>query len=183
MKRIGLMAVATATLLVPSFVLVGNAGAANPHGTPPGHGGDPNASCGHHSPGKPDDQCNSANLPFSEGCQHGQAPNQNPHCEDEGQPTGKPPGGGPGGGPTGGPTPSGGAGGVAGAQAPGGVDAAENKLAAAAAQGKGGGKLPFTGLETLWLALLGAAMLGSGLALRARSGHSVRRVRTRIGSD
>src|SRR5688572_23934647 len=79
MKRIGL-AVVSAGLLVPSLAFVGNAGAANPHGTPPGLGGDPNASCGGSSGGKPEN-CNSANLPFSQGCQHGQAPNQNPHCE------------------------------------------------------------------------------------------------------
>jgi hypothetical protein len=46
--------------------------------------------------------------------------------------------------------------------------------AAGAAQGAAAGadQLAFTGLETLWLALLGAAMLASGLALRARSKSS-----------
>ena len=176
MKRVVLAAV-SAGLLVPSFALVSNAGAANPHGTPPGHGGDPNASCGGSSGGKPDN-CNSANLPFSEGCQNGQAPNQNPHCE--GATTNTPPGGNPGGNNPGSsgtnptasnPAAGGPAGGVAGAQGQGGANA-ENKLAAEAAQGAAGGKLPFTGLETLGLLLLGAGMLASGLALRARSGSS-----------
>jgi hypothetical protein len=170
MKRIVLMAVVSAGLMVPGLALVSNAGAANPHGTPPGQGGDPNASCGGSSGGKPDN-CNSANLPFSEGCQHGQAPAQNPHCQQQGTTTTNPPNN-----PS---TPSGSnpaaagqqAGGVAGAQAQGGANA-ENQPAASAAQGGAGGKLAFTGLETLWLALLGAGMLASGLALRARSGSS-----------
>jgi hypothetical protein len=180
MKRVVLAAI-SAGLLVPSVALVGNAGAANPHGTPPGQGGDPNASCGGSSGGKPDN-CNSANLPFSEGCQNGQAPNQNPHCE--GTTTNTPPGGSPGGNNPGGnpggnnpglnptaanPGAGGPAGDVAGAVEQGG---AENKLAADAARGGAGGKLPFTGLETLWLLLLGAGMIASGLAVRARSGSS-----------
>jgi hypothetical protein len=170
MKRIVLMAVASAGLLVPSLALVSNAGAANPHGTPPGHGGDPNASCGGSSGGKPD-HCNSENLPFSEGCQHGQAPAQNPHCQDQGTTTTNPPKN-PGTNPSASnPGSADQAGGVAGAEGQGGANA-ENKLAAKAAQGAAGGKLPFTGLETLWLALLGAGMLASGLALRARSGSS-----------
>jgi hypothetical protein len=171
MKRIVLMAVVSAGVLVPSLALVSNAGAANPHGTPPGHGGDPNASCGGSSGGKPDN-CNSQDLPFSEGCQHGQAPNQNPHCE--GQAVTTPPGDKPGITPSpSAPAAGAPAGGVAGAEAEGqGGPSAENKLAAEAAQGGAGGKLPFTGLETLWLALLGAGMLASGLALRARSGSS-----------
>jgi hypothetical protein len=176
MKRIFLMAVVSAGVLVPSLVLVSNAGAANPHGTPPGHPGavDPNASCGGSSGGKPSGQCNSQNLPFSEGCQHGQAPNQNPHCQ--GQAVTTPPGDKPGITPSpSAPAAGAPAGGVAGAEGQGGAQGgpdAENKLAAKAAQGAAGGKLPFTGLETLWLTLLGAGMLASGLALRARSGSS-----------
>lgn len=170
MKRIALMAVVSAGVLVPSLALVSNAGAANPHGTPPGQGGDPNASCGGSSGGKPD-HCNSENLPFSEGCQHGQAPAQNPHCQ-QGTTTTNPPGTNPGTNPSANaPASAGQAGGVAGAEGQGGANA-ENKLAAKAAQGAAGGKLPFTGLETLWLALLGAGMLASGLALRARSESS-----------
>jgi hypothetical protein len=174
MKRIVLTAVVSAGLMVPSLALVSNAGAANPHGTPPGHGGDPNASCGGSSGGKPD-SCNSQNLPFSEGCQHGQAPVQNPHCQGT-TTNGNGPGTNPGANPSinpgaNAPSAAGQAGGTAGALAQGGVNA-ENKLAASAAQGGAGGKLAFTGLETLWLALLGAGMLASGMALRARSGRS-----------
>jgi hypothetical protein len=169
MKRIVLMAVVSAGLMVPGLALVGNAGA-----SPPGNpSGDSNASCGVSGPGggKPDDQCNSANLPFSQGCQNGQAPAQNPHCQQQGTPTTNPPNN-PGTTPTGSnPAASGQAGGVAGAEGQGGANA-ENKLAASAAQGAAGGKLPFTGLETLWLALLGAGMLASGLVLRTRSGSS-----------
>jgi hypothetical protein len=33
-------------------------------------------------------------------------------------------------------------------------------------------QLPFTGLNAVWLALMGAGLLGTGLALRARSGSS-----------
>jgi hypothetical protein len=56
-----------------------------------------------------------------------------------------------------------------------------NKLAANAAQGGAGGKLPFTGLDALWLALLGAGMLAAGLALRARSGRSASVLRHYVG--
>ncbi len=50
----------------------------NPHGDKT----DPNASC-QHTPtgqGKPSGECNDQGLPQSEGCLHGQAPEQNPHC-------------------------------------------------------------------------------------------------------
>jgi hypothetical protein len=177
--KIRLAATLIAALLVPAFVIVSGAGADNPHGVPPGQGGDPNASCGGTSGGKPPN-CNSPNLPFSEGCQHGQAPVQNPHCEPS---NGTPPGTTttPSGSSTpASPAPAAGAqapqSGVAGAVEQGGAGAnqgdAQNKLAAQAAREGAGGKLPFTGLETLWLALFGAAMLGTGLALRARSGSS-----------
>jgi hypothetical protein len=176
MKRIVLMVVVAAGLLVPSAVLVSNAAADNPHGTPPGQGGDPNASCGHAGGGKPDDQCNSANLPFSEGCQHGQAPQQNPHCEGTNTTTTSTT-------PTTPSTSTPASQGVAGAQGQGGVAGeSNNKQAANAAQGGGGSsKLPFTGLDTLWLALLGAGMLASGLALRARSGRSASVLRHYVG--
>jgi hypothetical protein len=50
---------------------------------------------------------------------------------------------------------------------------AENNPAGQSARGGGaGGKLAFTGLETLWLALFGGAMLATGLVLRARTGSS-----------
>jgi hypothetical protein len=176
MKRILLMAVVSAGLLVPSLALVSNAGAHPGHhtGTPPGQGGAPsgdtNASCGGGSGGKPDN-CNSQNLPFSDGCQHGEAPNQNPHCQGP-APAGDKPGTTPS---PSAPAAGAPAGGVAGAEGQGGAQGgpdAENKLAAKAAQGAAGGELPFTGLETLWLTLLGAGMLASGLALRARSRSS-----------
>jgi hypothetical protein len=167
MKRIALMAVVSATLVVPSLALVGTAGAANPHNfgegqNSPGQGGDPNASCS-------DRPCNSPNLDFSEGCQNGQAPTHNPHCQPQEGTTTTPTS------PSTTPsasTPAGQAGGVAGAKAKGGENA-ENQVAAGAAQGgNAAGQLAFTGLDALWLALLGAGMLASGLALRARSGSS-----------
>jgi hypothetical protein len=149
MKKIVLMLTVAVGLLVPTALFVGNAGAS------PG-GGD--ASCG--TPNAP--PCNSEDLPYSEGCQNGQAPSQNPHCTPAEETTPV----------TATPTASSSpAGQVAGAQGQGG---AANAQAAGAAQGgSGAAELPFTGLETLWLALLGAGMLGSGLALkRARSDHS-----------
>jgi hypothetical protein len=168
MKRIVLMVVVAAGLLVPSSVLVSSAGAKDQHpdGNSPGQGGAPSgdtsATCGGSSGGKPTGNCSSKGLPFSDGCQHGQAPNQNPHCEgtQETATTTSPV--------TSTPAATAPAGGAAGAENKG----ANNKLAASAAQGGSGGKLPFTGLETLWLSLLGAGMLASGLALRARSGSS-----------
>ena len=57
----------------------------NPHGDKT----DPNASC-QHTPtgqGKPSGECNDQGLPQSEGCQHGQAPFQNPHCTTTTVPT------------------------------------------------------------------------------------------------
>ena len=171
MKRIFLMLVVGVGLLVPSMLIVGQAGAANPHGSPPGQGGaDPNASCGGSSGAKPS-SCNSENLPFSEGCQHGQAPVQNPHCQPENVTTT----------PTTPTTPStpttagAPAGGTAGETAAGGSQGAGQGAgagpgAAGAAQGgNAAGQLAFTGLDALWLALLGAGLLGSGLVLRTRS--------------
>jgi hypothetical protein len=159
MKRIVLMAVVAAGLLVPSTAFVSNAGADNPHGTPPGQG-DTNASCGGSSGAKPD-SCNSANLPFSEGCaDHGQGQNQtqNPHCQQTtttSTPSASIPA----------PTAAPGAG-AAGAENQGAANPANAKAAGAA---QGGGNLPFTGLDAVWLALLGAGLLASGLALWARS--------------
>jgi hypothetical protein len=171
MKRIVLMTVVAAGMLVPSFALVSSAGAENPHDfgngqNPPGQpGGDPsgNAGCSGGNGQKPD-HCNSPNLDFSEGCQqHGssQNVNQNPHCEETNTPNPVTPS-------TSAPATATPGQGVAGAQNQGGPNAA-NAKAAQAAQGAAGGNLPFTGLDTLWLALLGAGLLASGLALWARS--------------
>jgi hypothetical protein len=172
MKRIVLMAVVSAGLLVPGLALVSNAGAANPHGDSPGQGGaDPDASCGGSSGAKPP-SCHSENLPFSEGCEHGQAPVQNPHCNPGDNVTTTPTT------PTTPSTPTSGApaGGTAGETGAGGSQGAsqgEGPGAAGAAQGgNAAGQLAFTGLDALWLALLGAGLLGSGLALRARYGSS-----------
>jgi hypothetical protein len=147
MKRIFLMLLVAAGLLVPSLVFVGNAGASP--------SGDPNASCGVENP------CNSPGLTYSEGCQNGAAPSHNPHCVTTTTPT-----------PT--PTPT-----ATPAVTPAGEKGARDKAAAETAQGgepaQGGeaaGELAFTGVDAGWLALLGAAMLASGLALRARSRSS-----------
>jgi hypothetical protein len=161
MKRIVLMTAVSAGLLVPSAAFVSNAGAENPHnGTPPGQGGDANAGCDEGSPGgKPSGDCQSANLPFSNGCNSSSSPH-NPHCEGtQGTPTTSPS--------VSAPTAPAPAGGAAGAEKQGAANPA-NQKAARAAQG-GGGNLPFTGLDAMWLALLGAGLLVSGLALWARS--------------
>jgi hypothetical protein len=155
MKRIVLMTVVAAGMLVPSAVLVSSAGATKqPGASSPGQGGQPsgdtNASCS----GRP---CNSENLPYSNGC-NSSSESHNPHCTQPAEPT----------------TPTASAPatatpvtGVAGTKNQGGPNAA-NAKAAQAAQG-GGGNLPFTGLDAVWLALLGAGLLASGLALWARS--------------
>jgi hypothetical protein len=170
MKRILLMLGIGGALLVPSAVLLaGGAQAANPHGTPPGQGGDPNASCGGSSGGKPSD-CNSQDLPFSEGCQHGQAPVQNPHCQPATTttetttttPT-----------QTTAPAASTPASGVAGATESGNTKGATNSGnvgAATSAQSASPVKqLAFTGLNAAWLVIVGTALLGTGLILRGRS--------------
>lgn len=153
MKRIYLIMVVALGVLATSAVLVGQAGAANPHGPK----GDPTSSCGGSSGAKPSGLCDNAGLPQSEGCQHGQAPVQNPHCT-----------------PTTASTPT--------TPAPPAVAAEEDEdnvagekadkdqpAGAAARPGEAGEELAFTGAETVWLALLGAAMLTAGLVLRARA--------------
>jgi len=162
MKRIILMVVVGAGMLVPSAALVGEAGAANPHGPK----GDPTASCGSSGGGKPSGLCQDQPLPQSQGCQHGQAPVQNPHCQQPSSsvtttPTTTP---------TAGSAPAEQSRRVAGQTR----SEDENQPAGAAAQAgsAAGGKLAFTGSETLWMSLLGAAMLASGLALRVRSRNS-----------
>ena len=147
MKRIFLMLVVAAGLLIPSLALVGSAGAAKPT---------EDSSCGGGSGGAP---CNNPNLPNSSGCNVNSSPS-NPHCQPAATTT-----------PT--TTPAGAAPAQQGAGNQGGSGA--NEGAAGAAQGgdAAGEELPFTGIETLLLALLGAGMLASGLALRARSESSL----------
>ena len=163
MKRITLTLAVAGALLVPALLLTGSAGAANPHGPK----GDPNASCGGGNGGPP---CSDPGLPQSEGCLHGQAPVQNPHCQPAPGATGITPAA-----PTpvstpapapatSGPKP---AQGVAGAEA--GKQASGNRGTAAAVGGKQIQELPFTGLSAVWLALIGAGMLALGLVLRART--------------
>jgi hypothetical protein len=157
MKRFVLLFMVAAGLMVPAAVFAGPAVADNPHGDK----SDPSASCG--KPGGP--PCQDANLPQSQGCQHGNAPNNNPHCTP---------------GTTSTPTP--GTSGVASVESTEEAAATEgdsqkaaaaNQPAGATAQsGSAAGELAFTGSETLWLTLFGAAMLASGLALRARARDS-----------
>jgi hypothetical protein len=163
MKRITLTLAVAGALLVPAALLTGSAGAANPHGDK----GDPSASCGNGN--RP---CDDPNLPQSEGCLHGQAPVQNPHCQPgtsgivPSTPVSNPPTG---------TSPSPGQSapankpgqGVAGAEA--GKQAGNPGTAAAVNSAKTIDELPFTGLETLWLALIGGGMLTLGLVLRVRS--------------
>ena len=167
MKRITLTLAVAGALVVPAALLTGSAGAANPHGDK----GDPSASCGNGN--RP---CDDPNLPQSEGCLHGQAPVQNPHCQP-GASTVAPvtPVSNPGTTPaTPAPAPNSPAnkpaGGVAGAEAGGKAAGSSGQAGTAAAVGgKSIEQLPFTGLETLWLALVGAGMLALGLVLRRRT--------------
>jgi hypothetical protein len=156
MKRIYLMMVVAVGLLVPSAVFVGQAGADNPHGPK----GDPTSSCGGSSGGKPSGLCENAGLPQSNGCNASSSPH-NPHCTPTTTPS----------------TPT---------VSPPAVAAEEDEDNAAGEKGKknqpagaaarpgaaAGEELAFTGSETLWLALLGAAMLTAGLVFRARAGDS-----------
>jgi hypothetical protein len=168
MKRLTLTLAVAGALLVPALLLTGSASAANPHGDK----GDPSASCGNNGNGN--GACDNPGLPQSEGCLHGQAPVQNPHCQPA------PSSGGSGGlvpaVPASNPNPgnSGGgnnpARGVAGAEAGGQASGDPGATGTAAAVGgKSIEQLPFTGLETLWLALVGAGMLALGLVLWVRT--------------
>ena len=156
MKRIFLMLVVAAGLLVPSLALVGSAGAANPWGPK----GDPNSSCGGGEGGAP---CSNPGLTQSNGC-NANSSDKNPHCQPAATTA-----------PTTPAAPAGAAPAQQGEANQGGPGAEGNEGAAGAAQGgaAAGEELPFTGVETLWLALLGAGMLASGLALRARSESSL----------
>lgn len=158
MKRIFLMLIVAVGLLVPGMLIVGQAGAANPHGNP----NDPSGSCGPASK-----QCDNAGLNQSEGCEHAGAAH-NPHCTQAGTTTTPST-------PTTPTTPtttpsSQPAGGTAGVKAAGGSQGASQGAAGAAQGGNAAGQLAFTGLDELWLALLGAGLLGSGLVLRTRFG-------------
>ena len=163
MKRILLMLAVSASLLATSgLLLAGSAAAANPHGDK----SDPSASCGGNGGGKPVGQCDDQGLPQSEGCEHGQAPVQNPHCQttetgvtpttpttpSTGNPTTTPV--------------QGVAGEQAGKQQAAGV--AGEHAAGTAGAATAADQLPFTGLESLWLLVIGAGMIGSGLMLRGR---------------
>jgi hypothetical protein len=154
MKRFLLMLAVSGSLLATSaLLLAGGAGAANPHGPK----GDPSATCGQGST-----PCADQNLPQSNGCNSSST--NNPHCQSATSgvtpttPSTTPS------------TPVTPATGTPAAQGVAGEQGSGNVQAATAVQhGKAAGELPFTGLETMWLALFGAAVLASGLALRARS--------------
>jgi hypothetical protein len=161
MNRILLTLVVAGALLVPSAVLAASAGAANPHGDP----SDPNGSCGQGS-----NNCNNGGLNQSSGCNANSSPS-NPHCQAAITPptTGTPPASTPVNTPATGSGP---------ASAPdsqvAGTEAAKNQAgtpgaAAAAQQGNAPSELPFTGVDALWLVVIGAGLLGSGMILlRAR---------------
>jgi hypothetical protein len=164
MKRILLTLSAAAALVLPFALLAGSAGADSPFGPPP----DSSAECGGSSGGKPAGQCSDVNLPQSMGCEAGQSGSHNPHClpAQTTTTTTNPPA----------PVTTPVATPVA-PQAPSGVAGTEvgKKKGAgpAGVAGTAGGsqqieQLPFTGLETLWLALIGAGMLALGLVLRVR---------------
>ena len=168
MKRITLTLAVAGAVVVPMALLTGSAWAANPHGDK----SDPNAGCNGQGQGA---ACSNPGLPQSQGCLNGQAPVQNPHCQPGASTiapvtpvsnpgTGNSPGSGGGGGNGPADKPARGvAGAKAGGQAPG------DPGTAAAVSGKTIDQLPFTGLETLWLALVGAGMLTLGLVLWVRT--------------
>jgi hypothetical protein len=153
MKRICLMITVAAGLLIPLAAFAGHAGAANPHGSK----GDPSSSC-QGSGGSNGGGCDNSPLPQSEGCLHGQAPNQNPHCTpaETVTPTTTP---------TSTVTPASGQQGLQGEQQGGNNAAGGNAGVAAAAPGQ----LPFTGIDGKLLALMGGLLLTAGLGLRRLS--------------
>jgi hypothetical protein len=162
MKRITLTLGVAAALVIPALLFTGSAGASVANHGDKSNG---NASCGGGSGGPP---CNDPNLPQSDGCLHGAAPQQNPHCQPAQTPAGITPVT-----PASTPVPVASpppakqpANGVAGAEA---GKKHANPGTAAAVSGNQIQELPFTGLSTLWLALIGAGMLALGLVLRARS--------------
>jgi hypothetical protein len=170
------LAVCAGLLATSALFLAGSAGAVNPHGPK----SDPSASCGGGSGGKPSGQCDDQGLPQSEGCEHGQAPVQNPHCQTA--ETGVTPTT-----PTtpttttttdtpvssDGPPAAHGVSGKVAAEHPAGAVAGEHAAgtsgaATAADPSSTIDQLPFTGIETLWLVVIGAGMLGCGFMLRGR---------------
>jgi hypothetical protein len=156
-KRILLMLSVAGALLVPAAVFVGSAGAANPHGSPT----DPNGSCGPASA-----NCNNGGLNQSNGCNDNSSPS-NPHCVTAETPpaTSTPPASTPAAAAPVAPAQD-----VAGATA-GKKSSGENSgnVGAATAVNEAPKQLAFTGLNAVWLALMGAGLLGAGLAVRARS--------------
>lgn len=174
MKRILLTLAAAGALLVGSAALLaGGAGAANPHGDK----SDPNAGCNSQGQGNPGGNCSDPGLPQSQGCQNGQAPVQNPHCQTTVSGITPAPSTPPTSSPANNPGQQAGQGqagknaqGVAGQEQAGGQ--AGNAGTAAVSNGQQIEQLPFTGLEDLWLALVGAGMLALGLVLRVRTSPS-----------
>lgn len=161
MKRILLMLTVAGALLVPAAVFVGSAGAANPHGDP----SDPNGSCGPAS-----SNCNNGGLNQSLGCNDSSSAH-NPHCVPATTPpaTSTPPASTPATVPPAATTPpqQGVAGATAGKKSAG--DNNGNVGAATAVNEAPPQQLAFTGLNAVWLAFMGAGLLGAGLAIRRRS--------------
>jgi hypothetical protein len=159
-KRIVLMLTVAGALLVPTALFVGSAGAANPHGDP----SDPNGSCGPAS-----SNCNNGGLNQSNGCNANSSPS-NPHCVTAETPpaTSTPPASTPAVLPPAATTPpqQGVAGATAGKKSAG---DSGNVGAAEAVNGAPPQQLAFTGLNAVWLAFMGAGLLGAGLAVRRRS--------------
>lgn len=164
MKRIFLTLSVVGAFLVSLGLLTGSAGARTPFEPPP----DPSAECGGSSGGKPVGQCSDVGLPQSAGCEAGQSGLHNPHClPGPSAPTTTPaPVTTPATAPVVPSTPSPQ---VAGAEAGKKKNGAgPTGVAGTAQRGQQLEQLPFTGLETLWLALIGGGMLAIGLVLRAR---------------
>jgi hypothetical protein len=148
MKRNFLMITVALGLLVPLAAFVGQAGAKD-HGSK----GDPSSTCQGSGGSNGAGGCDNAGLPQSDGCLHGQAPNQNPHCAPAQTTTTTTPT------TTAVPTVPGQQGQVSGNK-----NAAGNAGTAAAAS-----ELPFTGIDAKLLALMGGLLLTAGLGLRRLS--------------
>jgi hypothetical protein len=149
MKRNFLIITVALGLLVPLAAFAGSAGAANPHGSK----GDPNGSCSGSGGSGGAGGCTNSPLPQSEGCLHGNAPSQNPHCITTTTTTTT----------TSAPvTPTTG---QQGQQVSGNQNAAGGNAGVAAAASE----LPFTGIDATLLALMGGLLLTAGLGLRRLS--------------
>jgi hypothetical protein len=147
MKRNFLIATVALGLLVPLAAFAGQAGAANPHGSK----GDPNGSCSGSGGSGGAGGCTNSPLPQSEGCLHGNAPTQNPHCITT-QTT------------TTATTP------VTPVVSPQGkVSGNQNAAGGNAGVAAAASELPFTGIDATLLALMGGLLLTAGLGLRRLS--------------